>query len=135
MIIEIQEPETITEINISEETKTELKNLFFEEGQVIVHCLFPAMREEYLIRIWQTTFLIDKNSSHKSKLLHAEGITVFPYWTPVEPNRPKKFTLFFSRLPSSCTQFDLLEEIPQSGGFFVNGITRNSSDVYNVNLH
>ncbi|MBC7863257.1 MAG: hypothetical protein IAF38_09805 [Bacteroidia bacterium] len=134
MTIEIKEPETLTEVKISEETKEELKQFSLEEGQVIVHCLFPPNEDDFFIRVWQTTFLIDRTSSHKSGLLHAEAITLFPDWTHVPAQTAKRFTLIFSRLPSSCKVFDLVEEIPQSGGFFVNGIVRSSTDVYEVKL-
>ncbi|MPN29566.1 hypothetical protein SDC9_177019 [bioreactor metagenome] len=42
------------------------------------------------------------------------------------------FTLVFSGLPDECTTFDLIEEIPEEGGFFVPNIKRNGTDVYRV---
>lgn len=129
--IEIAEPEIL----IEEETARKLKEETLEEKQVTVHCSFhcpPGPGQ--LIRIWKTTFLIDKHSSHRSQLLFWDNITVFPYWTPVEPGQAMHFTLIFSGLPSTCTVFDFLEEIPQSGGFFVPSIPRNKSDVYHITL-
>jgi hypothetical protein len=135
MAIEIKEPEKITEITISEETKEDLKQFNFEEGQVTIYCIFAPNEEDYLIRIWKTTFLIDEKSSHKSNLLHIEDITFYPEWTPVAANTAKKFTLIFSRLPSTCAQFNLLEDIPQSGGFFYNNIQRNGTDIYTIRFN
>jgi hypothetical protein len=45
-----------------------------------------------------------------------------------------KFTLFFAPLPKSCEFFDLLEDIPQAGGFFIQNIKRNKSDIYNLDI-
>jgi hypothetical protein len=44
------------------------------------------------------------------------------------------FLLIFAALPKSCTQFDLVEDIPEEGGFLVRNIARNKSDVYRINL-
>jgi len=44
------------------------------------------------------------------------------------------FTLFFASLPKSCEVFDLFEDIPEEGGFEVQGMKRNTNDVYYVNL-
>ena len=38
----------------------------------------------------------------------------------------------FSGLPRSCTSFDLIERIPEPGGFEVRNIGRNKTDVYEV---
>ena len=44
------------------------------------------------------------------------------------------FTLVFSGLPKECESFDLKEEIPEEGGFFVKNIRRNNSDVYRIKI-
>lgn len=125
----IIKPIIATEILESLQTKIE------EEKQVIVHCCFPASPSlGNLIRIWNTTYLIDQNSSHKSKLIHAENISIFPYWTPVPFMKDFWFTLVFSGLPKDCTSFDFKEEIPEEGGFFVKSIKRNSSDIYRIKI-
>jgi len=49
-------------------------------------------------------------------------------------NDGKGFTLIFQGLSKGCQLFDLVEEIPQEGGFAVRGLLRNSSDVYQVHL-
>lgn len=120
---------------IAEEILQQLDTKIQEERQVIVHCCFPATPFwGNLIRIWRSTFLIDKVSGHKSRLLHAENITIFPYWTEVPPMKDYWFTLMFSGLPKDCKSFDLQEIIPQEGGFCVPNIPRNSTDVYRVRI-
>ena len=104
------------------------------DAYIYVHCHFDNEGDDMLIRIWKTTFLIDRASGNKSELVHAENISYAPQWTIVPNDQPFNFLLIFSRLPKSCTQFDLVEEIAQAGGFFVKDIARNESDVYHVNL-
>lgn len=120
---------------IAEEILELLQTQIAEEKQVIVHCCFPAQDSfGSLIRVWQSTFLIDERSGHKSHLIHAENISLFPYWTEVPPMKDFWFTLVFSGLPKDCTQFNLQEIIPEEGGFFVQNIRRNETDVYRVKL-
>lgn len=99
-----------------------------EQGVIIVHCRFEG---QGAIRVWQSTFLLDRGSNHRSKLLHVENITLYPVWTFLEGSGIS-FTLYFEALPGSCKLFDLHEIIPQQGGFFVQGIARNNEDVYRV---
>ncbi len=104
------------------------------DAYIYVHCHFENDGHEMLIRIWKTTYLIDRSSSARAELVHAENITYAPQWTMVPDHQPFNFLLIFQRLPKSCTQFDLVEQIPQPGGFHVKNIGRNESDVYNVDL-
>lgn len=105
------------------------------EKQVIVHCCFPRSPiADMLIRIWSSTFLIDESLAHKSTLIHHENISLFPYWTEVPPMKDYWFTLVFSGLPKECKSFDLKEEIPQEGGFWIKNIKRNKTDVYKVKI-
>jgi len=127
--------ETIEKPKIAKEILEMLQPETLEEKQVIVHCCFPA--SPYLgnlIRIWQSTFLIDENIGHKSALVHAENISIFPYWTEVPPMKDFWFTLVFTGLPKDCKSFHLKEMIPEEGGFFVQNIKRNSTDVYRVKI-
>ena len=127
--------EVIAKPKIAKEILESLKTKVLEEKQVIVHCCFPATPTVgNLIRIWNTTYLIDQNSSHRSKLIHAENISIFPYWTEVPFMKDYWFTLIFSGLPKDCTVFDFKEEIPQEGGFFVKSIKRNASDIYRIKI-
>lgn len=132
----LQSPE-ITEIQpevMDPEVKKQLLTEVQEEGQVIVHCAYQASEWGDGIRIWRSTFLVDKHSGHRSKLIHAENISYYPVWIMLDPHERVRFTLVFERLPSDCVMFDLIEEIPQSGGFEVRGIVRNRSDVYRVKI-
>ena len=66
--------------------------------------------------------------------MNAFNITYAPVWELVEAGTTKRFTLIFSSLPKSCEVFDLIEEVPDSFGFEIFDIKRNSTDVYNVNV-
>ena len=126
---------TIIKPAIAPEILTSLQEKFEEEKQVIVHCIFP---NDYivgnLVRIWQSTFLVDKFTGFRSQLLFWENISLFPYWTEVPPVKEYQFTLVFSGLPKDCKIFDFVEEIPQEGGFLVTDIERNERDVYTIKL-
>lgn len=127
--------ETIQKPIIAKEILENIKAQTLEEKQVIVHCLFPASPFwGNLIRIWRSTILSDKESGHQCQLIHAENISFYPNWTEVTPMQDFWFTLVFTGLPKGCTQFDLEEVIPESGGFFVPNIKRNSTDVYRVKI-
>ena len=127
--------EVIAKPIIAKELLESLQTKIEEEKQVIVHCCFPASPFlGNLIRIWNTTYLLDNSSSHKSKLIHAENITIYPNWTVVPFMRDFWFTLIFSGLPKDCTSFDFKEIIPEEGGFFVKSIKRNGSDIYRIKI-
>ena len=110
-----------------------LKTSPLEDSHVYVHCHFHNGWFDLLIRVWKTTFLIDQSSSTRSALVHVENISYAPEWTPV-PGGEYSFLLVFSALPKSCAQFDLLEVIPQPGGFYIPNIQRNENDVYHVKI-
>ena len=127
--------EVISKPFIAKEILESLQTKIEEEKQVIVHCCFPASPFlGNLIRIWNTTHLIDNTSSHKSKLIHTENITIYPNWTVVPFMKDFWFTLVFSGLPKDCKSFDFKEEIPEEGGFFVKSIKRNPSDIYRIKI-
>ena len=98
---------------------------------IIVHCSHTSLFG-CIIRIWSSTVLIDKESGNRSRLLHALNITIAPQWTEVPEGFTARFTLIFTPLPKTCDFFDLLEDIPETGGFHIEGIKRNKSDVYHV---
>lgn len=132
--IKIKEaPVVKPQIKIDTETKQRLQSEVSEESQVIVHCSCEGGWDKK-IRIWRSTFLYAKGSTHRSKLLHAENITFYPTWMNVERGETKYFTLIFSGLPKGCKVFDLVEEIPERGGFEVRNMVRNDSDVYAVEV-
>jgi len=116
------------------ETITATQTVTLEEGHVYVHCYFNNTFKNMLIRIWKSTFLIDQGSGSRSELVHIENISYAPEWTSVPDNQLFHFLLIFSALPKSCVKFDLLEDIPQSGGFHVKDILRNDQDVYRVDV-
>jgi len=125
----IKEPK----IEVSPDLLRELESQVHEQGQVVVHCVQVAT-EPTLIRIWPTTFLYDQHSAHISELVHAENITYFPHWLPVNIGE-NHFTLIFSGLPKSVSVFDLQELCDnQAGAFRVLSIVRNNSDVYYVKV-
>ncbi len=105
-----------------------------EDSHVYVHCYVDALPEEILIRIWKTTFLVDRSSGAKAELMHAENVSIAPLWTMIPGGSPFRFLLIFSSLPKSCTQFDFVEEISQPGGFFFTDIARNQRDVYHITI-
>ncbi len=104
------------------------------DAYIYVHCHVPRSAAEMLIRIWRTTFLVDRAGGHRAGLVHAENITYAPLWTLVPLKLDYSFLLIFSSLPKNCRQFDLIEELPQPGGFFIPGIVRNDRDVYHISL-
>ena len=105
-----------------------------DDSHVYVHCHCKQSGDGLLIRIWKTTYLIDTSSHSKSSLVHAENISMAPYWTAIPPSRPYSFLLIFTRLPGDCKVFDFVEEIAQPGGFNVRNIRRNETDVYHIDL-
>ncbi|MCO6496561.1 MAG: hypothetical protein J5I50_02750 [Chitinophagaceae bacterium] len=117
---------------VDKSVRRKLKEETGEEGQVIVHCSYYSSHWGGMIRIWKSTFLCPHESGHRSKLIHAENITLYPAWQRVEPYQTARFTLIFSPLPKGCKVFDLLEIIPESNGFEVRNIKRNKTDVYRV---
>ena len=126
---------TKPKIKVDADIKKQVKEQEELEQQVIVHCTLHAPASMTMgVRIWQSTFLFDKESSHKSKLLHQENIPLAPSWKDIAPGAKFTFTLFFSPLPKSCTEFHLREVIPVSGGFEVQNIKRNHMDVYRVRI-
>lgn len=106
-----------------------------EEKQVIVHCRYTCTNMYGMnIRIWPSTFLIAKDVGHRSELVHAENIPFAPNWIFIPPGSSSQFSLFFTGLPKDCQTFDLVEVIPQEGGFYISDIERNGMDVYEVDV-
>jgi hypothetical protein len=125
---------TKTKPQVDVDTLASIDPAMLEDSFVYVHCHFKNASDEMLIRIWRTTFLIDKTSATRSQLIHAENISYAPVWTLVPGKVDFTFLLVFGGLPKSCRVFDLVEEIEQSGGFVVKNIKRNETDVYNVDI-
>jgi hypothetical protein len=129
-------PQTVDpKVHVDEKILEEAKNESDVEKQVIVHCFIKPSPHDSAIRIWNSTYLRDKDSSHKSKLISSHNITVYPTWMTMKAGKGAKFTLVFSALPKACKSFDLFEDIPQRDGFYLGLISRNKTDVYSVIIH
>jgi hypothetical protein len=122
-------------IKVDSKVNSEILAQVETENTVIVHCSFKAVISTS-IRIWSTTFLIDKVSMRKSKLLHAINIPFALTWLPVKSGTTARFTLIFSALPKDCKVFDLIEiaQVREIMNFTAFNIKRNASDVYNVEI-
>lgn len=120
--------------SIATDVLTSIDSWTLEDQHVYVHCYFKNEIEEMLIRVCRSTFLADKISGSRSELVHAENISFAPQWTIIKGKRVYSFLLIFSALPKDCKVFDLVEDIPQAGGFFVPNIKRNELDVYHVDI-
>ncbi len=83
-------------------------------------------------RIWPNIELRSEVNSERAKLVQAIGLLPFPNWTPIPARSQKEFCLIFEPLSSEVSVFSIVEEIPESGGFFQAGILRNKTDVYRV---
>lgn len=105
-----------------------------EDSFVYVHCYLDNPSKDMLIRIWKTTFLVDVDSGSRSKLIHAEKVSMAPQWTLIPDKGTYSFLLIFGALPKSCQTFELVEHVPTSGGFHVQNIARNLKDVYHINI-
>lgn len=104
-----------------------VKTLESREKQTILHC--QLVEDEWAYRIWPSTYLVEKGSGKRAKLITAFNISFAPEWTV---NTGRGFTLVFEGLSRECLVFDVIEEIPEEGGFRANSIVRNDSDVYHI---
>ena len=100
---------------------------------VVVH-VRCAPDYAHSLRIWQSTFLLDRDSAHTSPMIGFENISLYPHWKMVPPGRPYRFTLLFEPLPKSVQVFDLAEIIPEPRGWFFPVIRRRQDDVYWLDL-
>ena len=129
-----REAPAVTKPGVDAEVLTNIDASTLDDAFVYVHCYFQNKWENMLIRIWKTTFLVDSLSGTRSKLVHAENISMAPVWTQIPDGGEYSFLLIFSGLPESCKQFDLVEDIPEPGGFFIQNISRNETDVYHISV-
>jgi hypothetical protein len=86
------------------------------------------------VRIWRSTFLLDRHSAHTSALIDSKGITPYPEWTWIRRGAPHTFTLIFEPLPRTVRVFDLHEIIPEPLGWYFPEIVRRPQDVYHLDL-
>ncbi len=80
------------------------------------------------MRVWPGTCLVQENGVRK-KLIQAYGISLYPDWQIIQQGAIC-FTLVFEGLDKDCRKFDLVEDIPEPGGFLVKDFERNELDVY-----
>jgi hypothetical protein len=98
------------------------------EQATILHCHISKASS---IRIWPDTVLL-QHDGIKKKLIQAYNIPEYPVYTRVHSGYV--FTLVFEGLDKDCKEFDLIEDIPEPGGFVVKDIQRNKSDVYRITV-
>ena len=132
--VTIKEPLRKIKPELDSELLTSIDPQSLTDSYVYVHCYFQNEWKDALVRIWKTTFLVDQATGLKSGLIHAENISIAPLWTIIPDKITHNFLLVFGALPKGCNQFDLIEEIPQPGGFCVKNIQRNGRDVYHVDI-
>ena len=130
--VEIKDPLVKPKVDV--ETLASIDPSTMEDSFVYVHCHFNNTSDDMLIRIWSTTFLVDRDSAARSQLIHAENISYAPLWTIIPQKGDFAFLLIFGGLPKSCLVFDMIEEIAQPGGFHIKNIKRNETDVYHIDL-
>lgn len=111
-------PRLAPEINI------QLDTLQLEERTTIVHC---TLLEDSFIRIWPTTYLVQQDGVRKA-MVQAFGIAPYPNWGLAPAGH--RFTLVFEGLDKGCTEFTLVEDIPEPGGLMMGPLSRNDTDVY-----
>ena len=122
------------QIQIPKELKEELATQTETESQVIVHINYFTGPNAGLLRVWNNTYLECKDSKIKSRLLFSDNIAIYPEWREVDAYTTVNFTLLFENLPKECNSFDLIEDIPEEGGFLFRDIPKNSSNVYSLKL-
>ena len=130
--VEIKDPLVKPKVDV--ETLASIDPATMEDSFVYVHCHFNNTSDDMLIRILSTTFLVDRDSTTRSQLVHAENISYAPQWTMIPKKGDFTFLLIFAGLPKSCVVFDMIEEIAQPGGFHIKSIKRNETDVYHIDL-
>ncbi|MGE5521525.1 MAG: hypothetical protein ACM3VS_16485 [Candidatus Dadabacteria bacterium] len=126
--MEVIETQIQTKVHVDTEVYEEVS----EERQAIVHVTCTDQVFGILfIRIWPSTFLVQRDGTRK-KLLHSFNIGKYPKYLAVPDGHV--FTLVFEALDKGCDRFDLLEDIPEPGGFFIKDVNRNKTDVYYLEI-
>lgn len=121
-------------IGVSPELKQDVLKSTSSEAQVVIHGTIYGNEPGLQVRIWDSIHLYPKGFIYPSELIYSENISFYPVWTPIPFGETLQFTLIFSGLPKGCKYFDLIESIPEPGGFVVRNIPREKSDVYNLIL-
>ena len=103
-----------------------------EQKQITVVVTVGTNSEVQYQRIWPTIELRSEVNAECAKLLQVIGLNPFPNWTTIPAGIQKQFCLIFEPLSSDVSSFSIVEDIPETGGFFESGILRNKTDVYRV---
>jgi len=119
-------------VKIAPKLLTEVHDILQPEGQVMLHCYVENMESDCALRIWPSTFLVAENNRIKRRLAFVENMAIYPSWQQLPKGRVHQFTLIFPALPPRVKVFNLYEVIPEPGGFVVENIHRNETDVYHV---
>ena len=110
------------------EVSFEVSSLVLEERTTIVHC---TLLEDSFIRIWPTTYLVQEDGGRKP-MIQAFNIVAYPNWKLVPAGH--RFTLVFEGLDKGCAVFEMVEDIPEPGGFRSGPLQRNKTDVYSLEV-
>ena len=119
---------TVVKPRFAPEISFEVDATVLEERTTIVHCI---LLEDSFIRIWPTTYLVQEDGVRKP-MIQAFDIVAYPNWKLVPAGH--RFTLVFEGLDRGCTVFELIEDIPEPGGFRSGPLQRNQSDVYSLEV-
>ena len=119
---------TVIKPRFAPEILFDVSTHLLEERTTIVHC---TLLEDSFIRIWPTTFLVQDDGARKP-MIQAFNIVAYPNWKLVPAGH--RFTLVFEGLDKGCAIFELVEEIPEPGGFRSGPMQRNKSDVYTLEV-
>lgn len=119
---------TVFKPRFAPEISFEVSADVLEERTAIVHC---TLLEDSFIRIWPTTYLVQDDGVRKP-MIQAFNIVAYPNWKLVPAGH--RFTLVFEGLDKGCSFFELVEEIPEPGGFRSGTLQRNASDIYTLEV-
>ncbi len=119
---------TVAKPGFAPEISFEVDASIMEERTTVVHCI---LLEDSFIRIWPTTYLVQDDGTRKP-MIQAFNIVPYPHWKLVPAGH--RFTLVFEGLDKGCTVFELVEDIPEPGGFRSGPLQRNQSDVYSLEV-
>jgi hypothetical protein len=115
-------------------------NLYtIEESQTIIHCkikAFAMFQQGGWANISPNTYLLNRQSNERLKLIHAENIPYAPHRHFFgHPKDVLYFTLLFQKIPDSWTTFCLYEETIMGDGFFVGEVPKNKNGIYRIRIN
>src|SRR5688500_10553796 len=75
-VSKVREASAISNPDVDVGALTNIDAATLDDSYVYLHCYFQNKWENMLIRIWKTTFPVDSLSGTRSKLVHAENISM-----------------------------------------------------------